>query len=211
TLDGANDYIATSQSGFNPLRYSLSLWFKTTSRQGGRLIGFGDSQTNASGALDRHLYLGADGLVRFGVFTAANGANVITGGTACNDGRWHHVVGTFSIDDYGMRLYLDGVQVASKTNIGDPFPYSGYWRIGWDAMPGWPGAPPNEHFAGAIAEVQIWYKELTPEFIAENYQCQLSGTEAGLDSYYHLDGTVLDSAPASGQNQGIVFGQPTWT
>jgi hypothetical protein len=34
------------------------------------------------------------------------------GGMPCNDGRWHHVAGTFSEADAPMRLYLDGAQAA---------------------------------------------------------------------------------------------------
>ncbi|HXJ71318.1 MAG TPA: LamG domain-containing protein, partial [Candidatus Dormibacteraeota bacterium] len=199
TLNGVNNFIATTQARLNPQPFSLSLWFKTTSQQGGRLLGFGDSPTNASGARDRHLYLGTDGLVRFGVF--ASTPQVITGGTPCNDGRWHHVAGTFSPTN-GMRLYLDGTQVASKTSVGAAFAYVGYWRIGWDTISDWPGGSLSGYFAGSLAEVQIWDTELPVDFIAQNYQCQLSGTEAGLASYYHLDdgpgGTVLDSAAAGG-------------
>ncbi len=215
SLDGANDFIATSQLVSAPQSFSLGLWFKTSSKTGGRLLGFGSTQTNASPQLDRHLYLGTDGLVRFGVFDT--NYNVITGGTACNDGRWHHVMGTYSQSNGMMRLYLDGVEVASKANLVAPFAYNGYWRMGWDAMANWPGAATNSFYAGAMAEVQIWNTELTANFITANYQCPLAGTEPGLVTYYHLDEggvgntIVSDSAPAEGQNLGYLYGEPAST
>ena len=41
----------------NPRTYSLEAWFKTTSTNGGKIIGFGSSQTGTSGSYDRHVYM----------------------------------------------------------------------------------------------------------------------------------------------------------
>jgi photosystem II stability/assembly factor-like uncharacterized protein len=212
TLNGVNDFIITSQLVSNPQPFSLSLWFKTTSQNGGRLVGFGNTQSNASFQLDRHLFIGTDGLMRFGVYDT--NFHVVMGNTPCNDGHWHHAAGTYSQAD-GMRLYLDGVQVASQTNIGAAYNYQGYWRIGWDPMYNWPGASLNSYFAGAIAEVQIWNTVLSSNYIASNYECQLFGNEAGLITYYHLDegGNPImgDAASGGGINLGFTQGNPVWT
>jgi hypothetical protein len=113
-----------------------------------------------------------------------------------------------------MRLYLDGVQVASKSNLGAAFSYAGYWRIGWDEMSNWNGASPNSHFAGALSEIQIWDTVLSPATIAANYNRPLTGTEPGLNTYLKLNegsGTVaMDSAPAAGSNNGLLLGSPVW-
>ena len=53
----------------NPTVYSEELWFKTTTTQGGKLIGFGIDQPAAVGSYDRHVYMFDDGRLRFGVWT----------------------------------------------------------------------------------------------------------------------------------------------
>jgi photosystem II stability/assembly factor-like uncharacterized protein len=210
-LNGSGDFIASTQLVINPQVLSVGLWFKTTSQNGGRLIGFGSEQTNASPVLDRHLYMGTDGLIRFGVFDTT--FNMISGGPACNDGQWHQAAGTFSQAD-GMRLYVDGIQVASKTNVGAAFNYDGYWRIGWDTMPNWPGASANSFFAGAIAEAQIWDIVLSPGQVASVYGCAAVGNEPGLVTYFRLNegggNSVTDSAGYQGFSTGQILGNPTW-
>jgi hypothetical protein len=149
-------------------------------------------------------------VVRFGVYSTTY--NVIAGGPVCNDGQWHHAAGTFSQAD-GMRLYVDGIQVANKS-IGTAYNYAGggYWRIGWDEMSSWPGASANSHFAGAISEVQIWNTVLDAGSIAYNRYLPLTGLEPGLVAYYHLNessGTVAtNSASAGASNNGQIFGAP---
>jgi photosystem II stability/assembly factor-like uncharacterized protein len=214
-LNGSSDFITSTQIVSNPQVFSIGLWFKTTSQNGGRLLGFGSTQTNASPLLDRHLYMGTDGLVRFGVF--GDTYRVISGGPACNDGHWHHAMGTFSTN--GMRLYLDGIQVAENLTINpggghQAFVYDGYWRLGWDGMANWPGASANSFFAGAIAEAQVWDTVLTSNQVSANLLCPASGTEPGLVTYYRLNEAggvaVADSAPAGGTNAGFVYGAPAW-
>ncbi len=92
TLNGGDGAVATSNSISNPTVYSEELWFNTTTTQGGKLIGFGASQTGLSGGYDRHVYMFNDGRLRFGVWTGQT--NVIDTDQAYNDGTWHHMVAT---------------------------------------------------------------------------------------------------------------------
>ena len=78
----------------NPTVYSEEAWFKTTTNRGGKIIGFGNSQTGNSGSYDRHVYMQDDGRLVFGVWTGQT--NTITTPSAYNDGDWHHVVATQS-------------------------------------------------------------------------------------------------------------------
>ena len=128
SFDGSDDFVVSNNSYSNPKNYSLEAWFKTTSTNGGKIIGFGCSQTGTSGCYDRHIYLSQDGKATFGVWTGFT--NTITTPTAVNDGVWHHIVGTQSTTD-GMKLYLDGALVGTNGQI-DAQDYSGYWRVGGD-------------------------------------------------------------------------------
>ena len=68
-FNGSDGFVASNTQYSNPQNYSLEAWFKTTSDQGGKIIGFGCSQTGTSGCYDRHIYLNNDGRLTFGVWT----------------------------------------------------------------------------------------------------------------------------------------------
>ncbi len=63
---------------------SIEAWFKTTSTDGGKIVGFGNSATGNSGNYDRHLYLDGSGRVTFGVHPG--GVRTLESGTGYNDG-----------------------------------------------------------------------------------------------------------------------------
>ena len=76
----------------DPRTYSEEVWFKTTTTDGGKLIGFGDAQSGNSSNYDRHVYMENSGQLTFGVWTGQ--ANTITSPNSYNDGQWHHLVAT---------------------------------------------------------------------------------------------------------------------
>ena len=105
------------------------------------------------------LYVANDGRVLFGVRTRPEGTGYtiatrpapIQSTTGLNDGQWHHVVGTLASD--GMRLYVDGAQVATRTDVNSGHGYYGYWRVGADTLSGWTeraelDAPQRRHRRG---------------------------------------------------------------
>ena len=69
TFNGSTGYLSSPLIGSAlPNVFTLSIWFKTTTTRGGKLIGFGSAQTGVSGVYDRHLYLTNAGKVVFGVY-----------------------------------------------------------------------------------------------------------------------------------------------
>lgn len=135
-----------------PTVFSESIWFRTTSTTGGKLLGFGNTQSGLSTGYDRHLYLDNAGHLDFGVYN--NGAFVAASPGSYNDGAWHEAVGTLS--GSGMVLYVDGAQVAANTATTTAGPYSGYWRLGGDRLDGWPNQPSSAYFAGALDDAAIY-------------------------------------------------------
>ncbi len=57
SLNGSSQYVSTTRSYVNPTNFTISIWFRTSSVTGGKLIGFGNAQTGSSGQYDRHLYM----------------------------------------------------------------------------------------------------------------------------------------------------------
>ncbi|WP_439691142.1 LamG domain-containing protein [Curtobacterium sp. SP.BCo] len=164
-LNGSTSFVATPASVKNPTTFSEEVWFRTTVA-GGLLIGFGSSQTAASGQHDRAVYLNTAGQLVFGAYNGTT--QVVTSPSAYTDGKWHHVVATMSAAS-GMSLYADGALVASNAAYTTPENYTGYWRIGYDTVSGWPGQPANFYFTGSMRFAAVYTSVLTPTQVANHY------------------------------------------
>lgn len=161
TFDGSSGMAAASSPVANPSVYSTEAWFKTATTSGGKIIGFGNSNTGLSGSYDRHVYMRDDGRLTFGTWTGAE--NTTTSDLPYNDDNWHHVVATQS--SAGMKLYVDGVLVGTHSQTAAE-PFTGYWRIGGDRV--WGGAS-SSYFAGTIDEAAVYSKALTLEQVRAHY------------------------------------------
>ena len=169
TLNGttSGQVVTPSTLITNPTTYSLQVWFKTTSTTGGKLLGFGNSQSGSSTSYDRHLYLDNAGQVVFGVRTG--GVVTIVSPTSYNNGAWHHVVATMDATFAGMRLYVDGTLVGSNANKVSQN-YNGYWRIGHDNLANWGITTPTSYaFTGAIDNVAVYTTALTATQVSAHY------------------------------------------
>ena len=155
---------------------SVEAWIRTTSTQGGRILGFGNSATGTSAntTSDRELYLTNNGRVTFGVYTRPEGPGVsstrqrrtVESAAGLNNGQWHHVVGT--LDSTGMRLYVDGALAATRTDTNSGHGYNGYWRVGPDTLQGWPNQPTSTRLNGDIDEAAVYYRALTAAQVAQH-------------------------------------------
>jgi len=171
-LNGTSNTISYPTSFAGPTTFSLEAWFKTTATSG-KIIGFGSSQVGLSGQYDRHLYV-SGGSITFGVYNG--GYDTITSPLSYNDGLWHQVVATFSPTantttgvPAGMALYVDNKLVAFNTSYTVAESHSGYWRIGYDNLGGWPNAGTNYYFTGSMRFVAAYTTALTPAQINLHY------------------------------------------
>lgn len=164
-LNGSSSFVSTPNQISNPTTFSEEVWFKTTVA-GGMLIGFGNNQTTASSSKDRQIYLNTSGQLVFNTYPSA--VQVVTSPKAYNDGVWHHVVATMSAST-GMRLYADGTLVASNTTYTTPQNITGYWRIGYDSLNGWPGTASNYYFTGSMRYAAVYSTVLSQTQITNHY------------------------------------------
>lgn len=156
-----NAVVVANRAQHNPTVFSTEAWFRTTSTDGGKIIGFGNAASGLSSSYDRHVYMRDDGTLVFGVYTGRE--NVAVSPKAYNDGKWHHVVATLSGD--GMKLYVDGTQVADNPQTSAE-PFTGYWRVGGDRV--WGGAS-TAWFNGQIDEVAVYPRALGQQEVNEHY------------------------------------------
>ena len=164
-LNGTTSYISTATQFTNPTTFSIEVWFKTTIAAG-KLIGWGSSQTGQSGQYDRHLYIETTGKLDFGTYNGA--IQVLSTPGTVTDGKWHQAVGTMS-PATGMRLYLDGVLVASNAAYTTPENDSGYWRVGYDNINGWKNNGNQYYFTGQLRYAAAYPIVLTATQIQNHY------------------------------------------
>lgn len=165
TFNGSSGYIDLASSLSVPASYSISAWVKTTTTSGGLVAGFGSSATGASTSIDRVLYLTNAGALVFGNNNANKATVTATG--PYNDGGWHQVLATVGTN--GMRIYVDGKQVATSATTATAA-YTGYFRIGYDTLTGWPSAPTSSYFRGTLDEVAAFSTTLTATDALNHYQ-----------------------------------------
>ncbi len=166
-LDGVNDYVRIPHAAaLDAFPLSASVWFKTSATLG------------VSGLLNKYVsgsYNGYQIFLNRGRLCAwylRNTSNYVYDGGSCtlatpgyNDGQWHHVV--YVVDARGGRLYVDGVQRASRPWTGLPGPPTTATEIHLGHYPGAPGTTP--YLAAAIDEMRIYSRALSASEVSKIY------------------------------------------
>ena len=170
TFDGSSGYLSSpAVSGGSPDTFSLSVWFRTTTTSGGKLIGFGNAQTGQSPNYDRHVYMTDTGRIYFGVYSSGN--KTISSSSSYNDGSWHLSVATMS--SAGMRLYVDGRQVGSdpSTTTGEASSTS-YVRVAFDKVTFWENEPTSPYFGGSLDDAAFFTTALSATQVQSVYNAR---------------------------------------
>jgi|GEM_PF-1426525 len=203
-FDGTSTYLNTSQMVSNPQNFTMAMWFKTTTTQGGLLLGFDSSQTGNSSTYDRHLYMDSSGLLHFGTYNS--GVQVVSSSASYNNGTWHHAAAILSAVS-GSSLFVDGQLLTNKPSFTTAVNYNGYWRIGENTLTGWPSLPNSPYFAGALDELMLFNRPLSSSEIQAIYQAGTNGVcpptplmFMGVPSFSKASGVVLNASLRSGQN-----------
>jgi PKD repeat protein len=170
-----NDYSRVYALGSEtaPDRFTLQTWVRTSTTRGGRIFGFGDLQNGNSAHRDRHIYMDNAGRIVFGMRAQNNATRTITSPSAYNNNQWHMVTATMS--SAGMRLYVDGNLVGSRTDTTAGEAYLGYWRLGGDVLDGWPGQPSTRNFVGNVDEIAVYPTDLSQAQIQAQYALRNGG------------------------------------
>ncbi len=166
TLDTATALVSTPTSVNSPGDTTVEIWFRTTATTGGRLIGFGDSQSGTSTVFDRHIYMTNSGALIAGIDKGS--PKTVTTPLSYNDGAWHQVVAVFPGATGTMKIYVDG-QEKAFTNGVRSVTGTGWWRIGSDSLEGWPNRPTTDFFTGAVDNAAVYTTMLSPSQVAAHY------------------------------------------
>lgn len=196
-FNGSSQYISTSKQYNTPNNFTISIWFKTGTSTGGKLIGFGNAQTGLSGVYDRHIYMSNSGQIYFGVYPGT--VKTINSPLSYNDNDWHLATATLS-SSTGMALYVDGVQVAADPGTTSAEVTNSYWRIGYDNMNGWTSQPSSFYFNGVLDDVLIYHAALTASEVLDLFQSPDGAGNDGpvcLGSSVNLTATTVSGASYS--------------
>ncbi|MFB7310180.1 LamG-like jellyroll fold domain-containing protein [Streptomyces sp. NPDC056192] len=190
-FNGSDQIVYSDKRTTVPGQYSVETWFKTTTTSGGKLVGFGDNTTRASGNYDKHVYMRNDGRLVFGVWTGS--ARTITTPDSYNNGAWHHVVATQGSS--GMALYVDGTRIGTLAESNSQA-YSGYWHVGGDNLNGWPNQPSSNYFAGQIDETAIYPSVLSAAQVQSHYTLATAPADS-VQTVRATDDTYANAGAAS--------------
>jgi alpha-tubulin suppressor-like RCC1 family protein len=193
-FDGTNDYVLLGN--ILPASYTKEAWINTSNLSLVNSIisgGFTDGQ---------HTFWVTSSKLSAGhnsSYIAVQDPSVLLANT------WYHVAVTYDATTTTMKLYKDGILVATNTNV--PAYSSGNMvRV---------GAFENSAnlFQGSIDEVRIWNTAQTVDDILRRKNCELQGTESGLVAYYKFNqgiaagvNTSITTLTATTGSNGILTG-----
>ncbi|NWF67389.1 MAG: LamG domain-containing protein, partial [Campylobacterales bacterium] len=181
SFDGMDNYISRNID-VSETKYSVSVFFKTTSLDGG-LFQVGDGELGVNGH-DRHIYLSSGK-----VCTRVWSDETICTGTKYDDNSWHNIVHKY--DGTKQYIYVDGSLLATGSKGSSDFDWQTHISIGFsqDAY--------NKYFNGLIDDLRIYNRALSDSEIKELYNlkngtissdnCNLSSK---LDKYDFIDMVV---------------------
>jgi hypothetical protein len=168
SLDGVNDYVNIPHvATLDAFPLTASVWFRTSSTTGLR----GLVNKYASGSYNGYQIFLNQG--RLCAWYLRSTSNHVFDGSGCTlatpvyaDGLWHHAV--FVVDAWGGRLYVDGVQSASRpwTGLAGPPTTTREVRLGH-----YPG-PSGTYLPGAIDGLRIYNRALSASEVLVLYAGQ---------------------------------------
>jgi hypothetical protein len=177
SLSGDSTMLFTSKAFTPPQVFTISVWFRTTTTQGGKLIGFGEDPLMVDTSRDRHIWMDTVGKVHFGVHPnsgSKQGFEILNSAASLNDGRWHLVAGV--LWSGGQVLYVDGNKAGEDASVTSAQWYGkGYWKLGFDfKFWDWAFAPSALHFQGELDEARVTTRALSKEWFKLAYESQRS-------------------------------------
>lgn len=163
-MDGVNDYMSTTIQYNDPNQFTIAAGYNTALANGMKIVAFENDQVG-TGSInrDRHIWMGTDGLLRFGVYDG--NTDEIAAGVTTNNSQDHYAIATVGPGG-AMTFYVDGAQIGTNTST-NPQDYAGYWRIGAYSALGWTNGSAGGYFNGRVDDVRVYNRALTPGEIAE--------------------------------------------
>lgn len=189
-LNGTSQYISVGTPLSNNSSYTKEAWIYVTTTAGARNV---ISSSNAPFWLNT------------GQLSAGHGGNYsqVVDPSTITLNKWTHVAVTYSASTTTMRLYRDGILVATNTSVASNYTSEATY-IGTHAGAG-------SYLQGLMDEVRIWNVARTQAQLKQNILYPPANNATGLVGYYKLNENGGTSATnATGGTNGTMVNSPTW-
>ena len=162
SFDGSNDYVNLGDLDISS-SFTLSIWFKGNTTQTSQFCGlFNKSNSNNFG--NWGLYGDSSSTyVRFGFVNTSNSQREISNSSYSDikSNTWVNYVGTYDFSN--LRLYRNGIQIASKSESTTPISNNEIASIGYRV------AANNYAYSGLVSNASIYNRALSPQEVIQNY------------------------------------------
>jgi hypothetical protein len=160
TLTGSNYFDVASSSSLQLSQFSVAAWFKTSTNFASEafIVNKGGVGSDSAGQNQNYqISMTSSEVIKVGFETSTGADHFVSSPTPYNNNQWHYAVVTY--DGITVRLYIDGVQVATKSTGGASPESSGTKpvRVGANSRV----TPPTNFFTGEADEVRVWNDDLT--------------------------------------------------
>ena len=196
----------------NPMAFSTSLWFKTSTP--GAIAGGTTEQSSVTVThWDRNLWIDQAGHLVWAINDNSGALDEVSSPGVYDDGTWHQIVATYGLA--GEFLYVDGALVASNVNATAGQNYPMYWHLGYAQMLGWPDANVSDYFQGSLAQAALYTTQLSQANVTALYGAATTAAEStqiqtySPVSYWPLTdatGTTVFTDQSGNSNTGYVEG-----
>src|SRR6188474_3975051 len=199
TATGSSFFDVASTSSLQLSQFSVAAWFKTSADFGSDVMivnkgGFGSETAGQN--INYGIWMNSAQKIKGGFESSAGTDYYTTSPNSYNDNQWHYAVVTYGGST--VILYIDGVQVASKSTSGASPDSSGAKpvRVAANSRV----TPPTTNFIiGSIDEVRVWNDDLT----AAQQASAFAGTSFNTaEQVLYLDFTNVQSGLTGGYTYG---------
>jgi Concanavalin A-like lectin/glucanases superfamily/Bacterial Ig domain/Calcineurin-like phosphoesterase len=196
-LEGDNFLDEPNSSSLQLNEFSVAAWFKTSTNFANEafIVNKGGIGSESTGQNQNYqISMTSAERIKAGFETSTGADQFVTSPNTYNDGQWHYAVVTN--DGTTLRLYIDGVQVATKATAGAAPESSGIKpvRIGANSRV----IPPSNFFTGEVDEVRIWSDDLTAQQVLD------ASAGTSFNSAEQILHIAFGSSPPIANNQDVL-------
>jgi hypothetical protein len=199
TATGSNYFDTASSPSLQLSQFSVAAWFKTSTNFASEafIVNKGGIGSDSAGQNQNYqISFSSTEVIKVGFETSTGADFFVNSPNTYNDNQWHYAVVTYD-GSSNLILYIDGVQVASKSTGGASPETSGTKPVREGANSR--VTPPSNFFTGEIDEVRVWNDDLTPTEVANAF----AGTNFNTaDQVLYLDFTNVQSGLTGGYTYG---------
>ncbi|MFQ6026036.1 MAG: LamG-like jellyroll fold domain-containing protein [Dehalococcoidia bacterium] len=187
---------------FGSASFSIVAWIKFSSSSDTDVLRKGSTSTASDWyklevTKDSHRF-------RFNLNTSSVSSTSLDTAQGYNDGQWHHIAAIRDVEGGRMRIYVDGVEVASRSNPAGSVTNSANLAIGSkDTLD-------DDFFNGILDEVALYDRALSPEEVSALFEpnqpppdASAPSVPSGLTAAATLSDVDLDWNAANDPESGI--------